>query len=318
MNYSNRTFINLLIMLLFSTLSNAQTLSNAYKSYIEKYNQLAIKQQKEHGIPASIILAQGLLESSAGQSWLALNSNNHFGIKCAEWKGSKINKDDDIKDDCFRKYNSVIESYEDHSLFIKNRSWYGSLFELSKTDYEGWALGLKKAGYATDPTYAYKLISIIENYKLHQYDLIQKKEDIITTNNVKTTTVQSFHDKKSLKTINALTSHEVLKNNKLRYIIAVTNDTYGSIADEFNIDEMKLRKFNDVMIDVVLVPESKIYLQTKKRVAEKKYPLHEVKEGETMYGISQTYGIQLESLYKLNEMPYTQGAKAGQMLKLRR
>ena len=307
----NKFLKSLLIMMLVSSLANAQTLNKTYRNYIEKYSQLAVKQQMEHGIPASIILAQGLLESSAGESWLALNSNNHFGIKCADWQGKKIYKDDDKKDECFRQYNSVIDSYEDHSLFIKNRSWYGSLFELSKTDYEGWAHGLKKAGYATDPSYAYKLISIIENYNLHQYDMIQNKTEIITA-------TDAVSDPKSMGTINAFNAHKVFNNNKVRYVIAATNDTYGSIADEFNIDESRLRFFNEVEADVVLMSGLKVYLQSKKRIAAKEYPLHEVKEGESMYQISQEYGIQLESLYKLNEMPYTQGAKVGQVLKLRK
>jgi len=307
----NKFLKSLLIMMLVSSLANAQTLNKTYRNYIEKYNQLAVKQQMEHGIPASIILAQGLLESSAGESWLALNSNNHFGIKCADWQGKKIYKDDDKKDECFRKYDSVINSYEDHSLFIKNRSRYGSLFELSKTDYEGWAHGLKKAGYATDPSYAYKLISIIENYNLHQYDLKQSNKDIITE-------TDAISDPKSMGTINAFNTHKVFKNNKVRYVVAATNDTYGSIADELNIDESRLRFFNEVDDDVVLTSGSKVYLQSKKRIAAKEYPLHEVKEGESMYQISQEYGIQLESLYKLNEMPYTQGAKVGQVLKLRK
>ncbi len=310
-------FIPLLFVLLFSTLTNAQTLNKEYKNYIEKYSQLAVKQQMEHGIPASIILAQGLLESSAGQSWLAINSNNHFGIKCAEWQGDKVYMDDDKKDECFRKYDKVIDSYEDHSLFIKKRTWYASLFELSKTDYEGWAHGLKKAGYATDPSYAYKLISLIENYDLHQFDIAQSKTDIITSQSKERET-KEVKEVKSLASIKAFNNHKVFKNNKIRYVVVVAGDTYGSIADEFNIDEDNLRFYNDVMPNEILTAGEKVYLQSKKRIADKKYPLHEVKAGESMHSISQQYGIQLESLYKLNEMPYTQGAKVGQMLKLRK
>ncbi|MDO9152394.1 MAG: glucosaminidase domain-containing protein [Paludibacter sp.] len=308
----NKFFVPALIMLLFSTLTNAQPLNKTYQNYIEKYYSLALKQQSEFGIPASIILAQGLLESSAGQSWLALNSNNHFGIKCAEWQGKRVYKEDDTKNDCFRKYDKVIDSYEDHSLFIKNRNWYNSLFELEKTDYQGWAYGLKKAGYATDPTYAYKLISLIENYNLHQYDLIQKKADIITASNKET------QEQKSMGSINAVIYHKIFKNNGIRYVVAVIDDTHGSIADEFNMDEDRLRGFNDVMPDTQLSAGSKVYLQTKKRIAAKQYPLHVVRDGESMYSISQDYGVQLESLYKLNNMPYTQSAKVAQVLKLRR
>ncbi len=148
----------LFCIVFFSNLLVSQTRSQAYLLYIDQYYQLAQKQQKEHGIPASIILAQGLLESGAGQSMLARTSNNHFGIKCAEWTGDKVFHDDDEKGECFRKYNQVLDSYEDHSLFLKNRSRYASLFELKPTDYEGWAHGLKKSGYCTDHTFCYKLI----------------------------------------------------------------------------------------------------------------------------------------------------------------
>ncbi|HET7733635.1 MAG TPA: glucosaminidase domain-containing protein, partial [Paludibacter sp.] len=167
----------LLTFLLISLLASSQSRNQTYVSYINQYSQLAVKQQKEYGIPASITLAQGLLESGAGISSFAKESNNHFGIKCNDWMGEKIYHDDDSKGECFRKYNQVLESYEDHSLFLKNKPRYAFLFELKSTDYEGWAFGLKKAGYATDPAYAYKLITIIENYDLHQYDLGRKNDE---------------------------------------------------------------------------------------------------------------------------------------------
>ena len=157
------------IFLITGLVSIAQNRNQAYLSYIDQYYKLAIKQQKEHNIPASIVLAQGLLESGAGLSDFAKQSNNHFGIKCNnDWTGATIYHDDDSKGECFRKYDKVLDSYEDHALFLKNRQRYAFLFYLSSSDYEGWAHGLKKAGYATDPTYAFKLISIIEDYNLHR------------------------------------------------------------------------------------------------------------------------------------------------------
>ena len=164
-------------MLTFAMLVQAQTKSSSYLSYIEKYHSIAVRQQAEHGIPASIVLAQGLLESGAGNSELALSSNNHFGIKCTDWKGERVYHNDDFDGECFRKYDNVLESYEDHALFLKNRSRYASLFTLNKTDYKGWAYGLRKAGYATDPAYGSKLITIIENYNLHQYDVAKVYAD---------------------------------------------------------------------------------------------------------------------------------------------
>ena len=160
-------------VLLFSgmwAVSQNLSLNKDYLDYIEKYYQLAVRQQKEYGIPASITLAQGLLESSAGKSTFAVNTNNHFGIKCHDWKGDTYYMDDDEKNECFRKYDKVIDSYEDHSSYLKSKPRYSSLFQLNPTDYKGWAAGLKKAGYATDPSYATKLITLIENYQLNRFD----------------------------------------------------------------------------------------------------------------------------------------------------
>lgn len=290
----------------------SQTLSKSYIEYVEKYAQLAQKQQSQYGIPSSIILAQGLLESSAGTSWLALNANNHFGIKCAEWTGESVNYTDDNKNECFRKYANVIDSYQDHSEFIKNRSRYSSLFELNRTDYRNWAFGLKNAGYATDANYATKLISIIDNYSLHKYDIEQSQNEVITADS------RIVSQQGSMGSVDPFYKHQVNRNNKVRYVVAVAGDTWGSIADEFNMSEKRILKFNDVQPGMLLKPGVKVYLQTKKRIAAKQYPLHEVKEGETMYLISQEYGVLLRNLYDMNSMPYHLGPKVGQILKLRK
>ncbi len=300
--------IHLVLLLVLSSISfsYSQSLNKYYNEYIEKYSQLAQKQESEYGIPASIILAQGLLESSAGKSWLAQNANNHFGIKCNDWTGDKVYHSDDKKDECFRKYDNVIDSYEDHSNFLKSRSRYATLFELNKSDYEGWAHGLKQTGYATDATYAYKLISIIEDYGLHKYDL---EQGVVTTDT---------KNQGSMGYISEYNKHKIIKNNKLKYVIANGGDTWGSIADEFNMSEKRILKFNDVQAEMKLMAGMKVYLQTKKNMASKHYPLHEVKEGESMYQIAQEYGIQLKKLYDLNNIPYTEGPKVGQVLKLRK
>lgn len=295
-----------------------QPKSQAYINYINTYSKLAVIQQKEHGIPASITLAQGLLESGAGQSKFAIKSNNHFGIKCHDdWTGDKIYHDDDNKEECFRKYDQVSDSYEDHSMYIKNKSRYAFLFNLSPTDYEGWAHGLKKAGYATDPVYAYKLISIIENYELHSYDLSQNIDKNGVAQN--STFENNVKDAASapIGNIAAIQVHQVLKNNHVRYIITLQGDTYESIADEFNISEKNLRAYNEITESTPLKPGTQLYLQYKKSKAGKAYPTHIIREGETMYQIAQTYAIKTEKLYLLNQMPFSEGAKTGRVLKLR-
>lgn len=306
-----------ILTVLFSNQLFSQTQSQAYLNYIQTYYNLAITQQKEYGIPASITLAQGLLESGAGQSEFVKNSNNHFGIKCHEWTGEKIYHDDDAKGECFRKYDQVIDSYEDHSLFLKNKPRYAFLFELSPTDYQAWAHGLKKAGYATDPSYAYKLISIIENYDLHKYDLAKDPKPELAAKNTKTEKKQTQSHNASMGNIDALAGHKIFKNNHVRFVVAAAGDTYGSLADEFNISEKRLRKYNEINQFSVLTPGTQVYLQTKKNRAARGNNVHVVRAGDSMYSIAQNYAIKIEKLYILNQMPYNEGAKAGQTLKLR-
>jgi len=307
----------ILVFLFIFTCStvSSQTKSKAYLSYIEAYNQLAVIQQKEHGIPASITLAQGLLESGAGQSEFVKRSNNHFGIKCHDWTGDKVYHDDDSKGECFRKYDNVLASYEDHSFFLKNKTRYAFLFELSPTDYESWAHGLKKAGYATDPTYAYKLISIIENYGLHAYDLV--KGDDNTSVASKYSTEKSQQNLPTMGRIAATERHEVYKNNRVRYVVAQAGDTYSSIADEFDINETNLRAFNEVKATTDLNAGTQVYLQFKRNKGGKSYATHVVREGETMYQIAQQYAIKTEKLYLLNNKDFSEGAKIGEVLQLR-
>jgi flagellum-specific peptidoglycan hydrolase FlgJ len=156
-----------------SSSSSSKTKSNAelVNGYVAQYNGVAMSNMKTYGIPASIILAQGILESGAGQSDLAVNANNHFGIKCHnDWTGDKVYKDDDSANECFRKYRQASESYKDHAMVLTGKTRYASLFKLPKGDYKAWAKGLREAGYATDPRYPEKLINYIETYNLHEYD----------------------------------------------------------------------------------------------------------------------------------------------------
>lgn len=275
----------------------AQTRNRQYEEYIHKYKDLAIDEMKRYRIPASITLAQGLLESGAGKSTLARKSNNHFGIKCGgDWTGRTVRHDDDARNECFRAYKHPRDSYEDHSKFLKGRSRYASLFKLKITDYKGWAHGLKKAGYATDPRYAYRLIDIIELYELHKYD---------TKDGIKW--MKEFPN-----------PHQPYLANDLLYIVVRPGDTFKKLSKEFDISQRKLRKYNDLYKGYVLKPGDIIYLDKKHRRADKEHIVHVVRGGESMYSISQKYGIRLKNLYKMNKMkPEDPSPKVGDILRLR-
>jgi LysM repeat protein len=271
--------------------------------YIENFKDEAIKEMLMFNIPASITLAQGMLESGNGNSDLAVYANNHFGIKChKEWSGPTFTKDDDAKDECFRKYTSVLDSYTDHSNFLKTRSRYASLFELKRTDYKGWASGLKTSGYATDPKYTQRLIDIIETYQLYQYDKVDELQNI---------TVAAAKPKHP----ETLEPREVLRFRFIKYIIVKPGDSFYKIAHDTDKDLWQLYKFNDLEPNAVLVAGQKLYLQPKRRKA--KEPFHTVKKGETMKSISQLHGIKLKSLYKKNNMKSGQEPKAGDQLYMR-
>jgi LysM repeat protein len=311
--------IFLSFLLILSINISAQGQNQAYLNYIEKYHEIAELQQREHGIPASITLAQGLLESGAGQSRLTQEANNHFGIKCHNWTGEGYHQDDDAPNECFRKYKSAQDSYEDHSAFLINGKRYASLFELNPTDYEKWAHGLKSAGYATDPSYAYKLISIVETYDLHKYDLnkdAQPKVDAKTKKEIYEKPRVVDYEEFSMGVISPTGRHVILKNNGIRYIVAARGDTYGSIGDEYHISEKKLRRYNEAE-DMTLEVGQRVYLGQKKKVAAKGLTVYTVRVGDSMYSISQTYGIRVQALYDLNKMSYTTSAKVGQILNLR-
>lgn len=308
-----RKYLILNLLFLVSTPAVwSQNKSQAFLTYIDKYAELAVIQQHEFGIPASIKLAQGLLESGAGQSDFVRRSNNHFGIKCHnEWKGERIYHDDDAIGECFRKYESVLESYTDHSLFLK-RPRYAFLFNYSKTDYKSWAHGLKQAGYATDPTYAYKLISLIENYDLQRFDKIKHY-------NPNTHKKQKFAENKLLipGNIQILNPHKVYKINRVKFIVSQKGDTFESIADGLNIEVSQLYEFNDLSAHTVLEPGTQLFIQRKKARAAKGFDVHVIKKGESMYTISQTYAIRLQKLYDMNQMSYDQFAQIGKVLILR-
>jgi len=228
----------------------AQTKKNQVNiDYIEKYNEIAIRKMLQHGIPASITLAQGILESGAGNSELAKKSNNHFGIKCHDWEGERVYHDDDIKNDCFRKYAKPEESFEDHSQFLK-RPRYVQLYALAVTDYKGWAHGLKQCGYATDPDYATRLINLIETYELHAYDqgAVNKKDGGKKDESaeVETETKSTYLLNSKMGSVPAYLSHPVKIVNGKKAVIARAGDTYESIAKEFGLQKWEIRWYNNV------------------------------------------------------------------------
>ena len=290
-------FSFLLIYLILPLNIYSQTRNKKYEEYIDQYKSLAIDQMNRYKIPASITLAQGLLESGAGRSTLAINSKNHFGIKCgSDWSGRSVRHTDDAKNECFRAYSHVKDSYEDHSKFLRNRPRYSSLFDLDITDYKGWAHGLKRAGYATDPQYAYRLINIIELYNLDKYD---------TKSGIKWSKLNSE-------------AHQPYLSNKLLYIIARNGDTLKNISLEFDISERKLRKYNELPKDCKLQEGDIIYLEKKNSRASKDNIVYDVREGDSMHSISQRYGIRLKNLYKLNKMSVNDPTPAvGTILRMR-
>ena len=259
----------ILALLVCAVAVQAQRRNARYVEYIEKYAPLAVQQMKEHKIPASITLAQGLLESGAGQSTLARKSNNHFGIKCgSNWRGRTVRHDDDARNECFRAYSNPRDSYEDHSAFLKRGARYAFLFDLKITDYKGWARGLKKAGYATDPSYANRLITIIEDYDLYKYDSrgMSKRE--------------ARKWEKELKKKPWLANpHQVYIANDIAYVVARDGDTFRFLGGEFDISWKKLVKYNDLHKDYTLEAGDIIYLKAKKKKASKPHTVYIVRDG---------------------------------------
>ena len=302
----------LLLSIAILSPTKGQTMYKSYLDYIRTFADLAVEQQKLHGIPASIKLAQGLLESAAGKGELVQISNNHFGIKCSNWDGETVYADDDAKDECFRKYKSARDSYEDHSQFLLKRDRYKSLFKLEPTDYKGWAFGLKDAGYASDANYAFKLIKIIEDYDLHKFDLGKSPEwKKMSSNSNKNN--YTWNKSSDIQT----KFHELYKNNGVKCVFSQSGDTYASIAKEFNLKENIILNFNDLMQSIPLETGTIVYIETKKNKASKDFTFHKVSEGESLYRISQKYAIKLQKLYDMNQIPYDQGAVLNQTLRLR-
>jgi LysM repeat protein len=280
------------------------------QDYIEQYKDIAIREMRKTGIPASIKLAQGMLESNYGNSTLATEANNHFGIKCHnDWKGRRIYHDDDRKNECFRKYDHPIESFQDHSRFLTEYSRYAFLFDYETTDYKAWAKGLKKAGYATSPTYAGKLIEMIERYKLYNFDAGPRAR----VNYEQETTELGNVDDYEIST----PGHTVQNRNRIDYIIVREGDTYKSLTEELELMPWELQKYNELNSRHNIKPGQILYLQPKRNKAARGYEIHIVKEDDTMHSISQMYGIKLDKLYKKNRMKEGTQPKPGTTIYLR-
>ena len=301
-----------LILLLCSAWLPAVAQNSLYEQYINRYSSMAVDQMNRYRIPASITLAQGLLESSAGTSRLARQGNNHFGIKCGgSWRGRYMLVNDDAPNERFRVYSSVRESYEDHSRFLTEHRRYAGLFRLSTTDYKGWAHGLKSAGYATNPRYASLLINVIEKYDLTRFDQGHRGSR---------TSRRSRHAQESMQVVKQLIgSHPIRKQNGQYYIVAQEGDTYKKLAKLTHKRQRKLRRYNDADKYMELHAGDIVYLGSKKKKADKALGtrVHTMQAGETLYQISQKYGIKLASLCKMNPISPDYRFREGDQIRIR-
>lgn len=314
--------------------------------YLNKYSALAVSEMKRTGIPASITLAQGMVESNYGRSTLARKGNNHFGIKChSDWNGGRVYHDDNRRGECFRSYRSDEESYRDHSDFLVNGSRYRELFRLASDDYKGWAHGLKKAGYATDPKYSSMLIRKIEEYGLHRFDTgagiaaqpVQQVSlsqtgppTVVATEPAATTATDTAVSSKKAGTVTlpepeeeepikiiSLSNSRISENNSVDYIIVEEGETFESIAEKFNLLSWEIIRYNDLPPGTNARPGEIIYLQPKRNKAAGGYSIHVAKNGDTMRSISQKYAVRLNALYKMNLMDEGTECVPGQKVRIR-
>ncbi|MBB6370802.1 glucosaminidase domain-containing protein [Chryseobacterium shigense] len=320
--------------------------------YIQKFAKYAVEEMEKYKIPASITLAQGLLETGGGQSRLAQEGRNHFGIKCKEdWTGKTMKHTDDAPNECFRVYDDPRQSYEDHSIFLSTRKYYANLFNLDMKDYRAWAYGLKKAGYATNPRYASILIGKIERYKLYEYDntnskevlyavlkmypdlkddgtfmaqlepskmMVKKAKDPVT---VEVPYKQTSYAQQQKRVERIKTKAEILNsilikshpNEGLKYIVIPEDTTVKFIADKFRISESRLAKWNELNSDV-LKKNDIVFLESKN--SEGTTATYKAESGEDMHDIAQKFGIKLNKLYAKNRMDEGQKPSAGQLIYL--
>lgn len=310
--------IFLLVCTLALTASVPETRKSPQLIYIERYAEIAVEEMYRSGVPASITLAQGLLESRYGQSELAVKGNNHFGIKCHNWNGAGMYYDDDRKGECFRKYASPEESYRDHSDFLRFRDRYRFLFDLEPTDYKGWAHGLKKAGYATDSKYPQKLISLIEEFELYKYDLDGGDRRQRPDSPARLERVERLDDSRK-ETFHFALSRQMYSKNGVPFVYSVEGESYASIAARYNLFHKEILRYNDLKEDVTLYPGTVVYLQKKKKQAAKGLDKHIVEEDDmSLTDIAQRYAVKLSSLLRMNGFTEDYEPKEGEVIILRK
>ena len=303
------------------------------EEYIDRYKHIAVEQMERYGIPASITMAQGILESDSGNSLLALRSNNHFGIKCkSNWRGERVYHDDDAKGECFRAYPTVEASYYDHAEFLDSQPRYDSLFAYASDDYKSWARGLKAAGYAPVPDYAQRLVRIIEENQLYlldrqdgerlyaqRYGLERDPEEWFSSqSSVETPAVSTAIDPDNYRvTINAHEGYNVYVTNGVHYILAKEKDSFENIGSKFRISAGNLRRFNDLKDKKAQpLPGEVVYIERKKKRWEGNARHHICREGETAYSVAQSYGIRMRSIERLNDLKKNQTLEKGRQIRI--
>lgn len=321
---------SILSIVFFLMMGNVYAQRMTVQEYVETYKDAAIAQMKRLGVPASIILAQGILETESGNSDLVKKSNNHFGIKCkSSWTGMSVKHTDDAPNECFRKYTSAEESYRDHSDYLFNTPRYATLFQLAATDYKGWAYGLKRAGYATNPRYPQILISNIEKYNLQQYNFITDPQSQLGEVNLSAVALPEIQKGPS-PTIEVTTQKETnvfkklfsgKKNksnqyfNKLNAVMAFRGTSLLAIATENNIALAKLLEYNDLKEDGLLKEDQWIYLEKKHKEGNR--DIYTALQDETLYEVSQNNAVQLSLLAQYNQLAENSRIKTGTIIKLR-
>ena len=335
MNFSKKA-ISLAGILLIALQSLPAQVRQTREEYIDRYKSIAVAHMERYGIPASITMAQGILESDCGNSWLSLQSNNHFGIKCKRnWTGDKVYYDDDAKGECFRSYPSVEASYRDHAEFLDSQPRYDSLFAYSSDDYKSWARGLKAAGYATAPDYAQRLTRIIEENQLYLLDRPDGERLYASRMGRKVTDPEGwFADQSSVEpvsgsssaidpdnyrvTINAHNGYNVYQTNGVHYVLAKEGDTFENIGQKFRISARNLRKFNDLK-DKKAQPmtDEVVYIERKKKRWEGNAHTHICRQGETAYAVGQSYAIRTRSIEKLNRLKPGSTLEKGHQIRIK-
>jgi len=316
--------LSTIVLVLAGNLMFGQS-SETVRKYIDTYKNIAITEEIRTGVPAAITLAQGIHETGAGTSELVLKSNNHFGIKCkSEWSGASVSHDDDAKGECFRKYDDPMDSYMDHSDFLKNRPYYSALFNLDPIDYKAWAYGLKKAGYATNPKYAHILIKLIEDYDLQQYTLLalngkyENGDAIYVNKENNEVSSQAITNEPAIQKAVAKTytyPTEVFKINETKVVFVKKGTVFLKVANDNDITLSRLFEFNDMKAIDIAEADQLIYLQRKRKLGAEEF--HVVQEGETLYDIAQIEGIRLESLLEYNLLKASMRPAVGETLNLK-